>query len=174
MGFFPFSEHDKPLLQRIFQNDEVMKWTLDDVYTDQALAAYLRRILANNSSTQRMQYEYKVYEESLFIGFADFEIIRACPIGGIAEIGYLIVPEMWGKGYGTRICRTLIEICFQQLNLHKVVASCSEDNIGSWKIMEKCGMSREGRFLNHRYTQKKFVNELKYGLVNPKICNISA
>lgn len=170
MEFIQFSENDRGFLKSVFQNEQIMRFTLDDVYTEQDIDDYLTHILSNNACKNRKQYEYKVFDNNEFVGFADFEIIRKFPIGGIAEVGYLLLPDFWKKGYGIQICRMLIDICFNDLNLHKVVASCNEENIGSWKIMEKCGMTLEGRFVNHRYKHNRFMNELKYGLLNPAIC----
>jgi len=161
-----YSKDDFNYLALIFQNPDVMRYTLDDCYSQDELINYFKKILDNNESKNRKQYEYKVITKDEFIGFADFEITRPMHSGGIAEIGYLILPEYWGKGYGTLIAKELINVCFNRLNLHKVTASCNIDNIGSWKIMEKVGMKKEGTFEAQRFKNGKFVNELKYGLVN--------
>lgn len=166
LKFIEFNENDYELLVQVFQNDEVMKYALDDCYSDEELHKYHNRILANNKSGERKQYEYKVYADNVYIGFADFEIIRKMKTGGIAEIGYFLLPDFWGKGYGTLIAGELIRICFNDLGLHKVIASCNIENTGSWKIMEKAGMIREGEFTAHRYKNGKFITELKYGLIN--------
>jgi ribosomal-protein-alanine N-acetyltransferase len=161
-----YSKDDFNYLSLLFQNPDVMRYTLDDCYSQDELKNYFRKILGNNESKNRKQYEYKVIINDEFIGFADFEITQTMRSGGIAEIGYLILPEHWGKGYGTLIAKELINVCFNRLNLHKVTASCNIDNIGSWKVMEKAGMKKEGTFEAHRFKNGKFVNELKYGLVN--------
>jgi len=167
MKFTEFTESDLCLLKQIFQNSDVMRYTLDDPYTNAEIVNYLERIMANNrAGSYRRQYEYKVSVDGRNVGFADLEIVRAMPCGGIAEIGYLLLPQEWHKGYATVACNKLIEICFDKLKLHKAVASCNEENIGSWHVMEKCGMSREGKLLNHRYKNGRFVHELKYAILN--------
>lgn len=168
MKLSEFTETDIDLLKRIFQNHDVMRYTLDAPYTDAQIGKYLENILSNNrAGRQRQQYEYKVTVDGRHVGFADFEIIRRMPRGGISEIGYLLLPDEWHKGYASAICKELIRICFDELKLHKVVASCNEENTASSRVMEKCGMIREGKLLNHRYKNGKFVHELKYGILNP-------
>ncbi len=161
-----YTINDFDYLASIFQNTEVMNYTLDDCYSIDQLKEYHKKIIKNNHSLNRKQYEYKVLDNNQYIGFADFEIIRTMDKGGIAEIGYLLLPDYWGKGYGTLIAKELINICFNELKLHKITASCNIENIGSWKIMEKVGMKREGTLEAHRYKNGKFVSELKYGLIN--------
>ncbi|WP_205649345.1 GNAT family N-acetyltransferase [Agromyces sp. LHK192] len=60
-----------------------------------------------------------------------------------AELGYLIAPAYAGKGYATAIARTLLELAFDELGLHRVTAGCFADNVASWRVMERLGMRRE-------------------------------
>lgn len=60
------------------------------------------------------------------------------------EIGFIFNPAFQGKGYATEASRTLINYAFTELGTHRVVAFCSTENIASWKVLEKCGMKREG------------------------------
>lgn len=165
MNLIEVDENDYELLSRVFKNKTVMLYTLDDCYTDDELYKYFQKILKNNQSDNRVHYEYKVVEDGNFIGFADFEIIRKIPNAGIAEIGYLLLPEYWNKGYGTRIANVLIHICFNELGLHKVVANCNASNIGSWRIMEKVGMTKEGEFKKHRFKNGRYADEYQYSLI---------
>ena len=65
-------------------------------------------------------------------------------IEGVFEIGYQLPHAEWGKGLGTRIAKVLLEYGFNTLKAHKVTADCFSSNIGSTRVMEKIGMSREG------------------------------
>lgn len=60
------------------------------------------------------------------------------------RIGYIVHPTYYGQGYTTEFTRAVIKYAFTELGAHRIVAYCSPDNIASWKIMEKCGMRREG------------------------------
>ena len=39
---------------------------------------------------------------------------------------------------------------FGLLGLHRIVATCDVRNRGSWKVMQKLGLRREGRFRRDR------------------------
>ena len=61
------------------------------------------------------------------------------------EIGYIFNPVFQNQGYATEAVRAIIRYAFRELGTHRIVGHCSPDNIPSWKVLEKCGMRREGK-----------------------------
>jgi len=164
--FKEFKKSDFNLLELIFTNREVMKYALDDCFNKKQLKNYHKKILKNNSNKKnRNIYEFAVFKNNIYLGFADLTIIKKNNYGGIAEIGYFLLPEYWGKGFATNIAAFLINFCFNHLNLHKVVACCNSDNIGSIKVMKKNGMIQEGYFFKQRFKNNKWVDEYKFAII---------
>lgn len=62
------------------------------------------------------------------------------------EVWYKIHVDYWKKGYATESLRAIINFGFESLKLHRIEAGCAVANIGSIKVLEKSGMTREGRF----------------------------
>lgn len=60
------------------------------------------------------------------------------------QIGYIFHPDYYNQGYATEATRAVIKYAFTELGAHRIVANCSPDNTASWKVLEKCGMRREG------------------------------
>ena len=60
-----------------------------------------------------------------------------------AELGWVLDPEHTGRGLATEAVAELIRLCFEELGLRRVVASCFADNESSWRMMERLGMRRE-------------------------------
>ncbi len=60
-----------------------------------------------------------------------------------AELGWCLDPAHCGRGLATEAASELIRICFEELELRRVVASCFADNTASWRMMERLGMRRE-------------------------------
>jgi RimJ/RimL family protein N-acetyltransferase len=60
-----------------------------------------------------------------------------------AELGWCLSPEYQGQGYATEAVTELIRICFEELGLRRVTASCFADNEASWRLMERVHMRRE-------------------------------
>ena len=53
-------------------------------------------------------------------------------------------PEFWRRGIGYECAMAWLDHGFNLLGLERIVAIAVKENIGSWKIMEKCGMHYEG------------------------------
>ncbi|MBB4762343.1 GNAT family N-acetyltransferase [Actinoplanes digitatis] len=60
-----------------------------------------------------------------------------------AELGWVLHPENAGHGYATEAVRELLRLCFEDLGLHRVTATCFAANEASWRLMERVGMRRE-------------------------------
>ena len=64
---------------------------------------------------------------------------------GQAMLGYALAPEAWGKGYATESSKAMIGFAFEELDLRRVWAACDPDNAGSIRVLEKSGLTLEGR-----------------------------
>jgi RimJ/RimL family protein N-acetyltransferase len=59
---------------------------------------------------------------------------------GTRQVGYWIGREHWGKGYATAALRLLLD----EVGDRPVMAHIAIDNIGSQRVVEKCGFVRVG------------------------------
>ena len=71
------------------------------------------------------------------IGFVDIQ-------DGVAEVGYVIAEAYWNQGMMSEALNTLIDYAFTSMPIHKITAIHHVDNIGSGRVMEKCGMHFTG------------------------------
>ena len=62
---------------------------------------------------------------------------------GVAEFGYGLSPEHWGRGLMTEAAGAIIRYGFEVRGFEMLVARAEVSNTGSWRVMEKLGMSRE-------------------------------
>lgn len=60
-----------------------------------------------------------------------------------AEIGFWLGRNHWGKGLATEAVRLALKFGFTELELNRIYAWTFEKNIGSKKVMEKCGLKME-------------------------------
>ena len=60
------------------------------------------------------------------------------------EVAWVLRRDCWNRGYGTELAAELLRFGFDDLRLHRISAYCDAENAGSWRVMEKCGMRREG------------------------------
>jgi ribosomal-protein-alanine N-acetyltransferase len=61
------------------------------------------------------------------------------------EVGYILKPSAWGKGYATEICKRLLAFAFEETSLVDVVACIDDENNASRNVLFKCGFRGEGR-----------------------------
>ena len=71
-----------------------------------------------------------------------------------AEIGYRLNREYWGCGYASEAARAIVGFGFEQLGLHRIYATCDPENAASVRVLEKCGMRREGHFVEEIRNQR--------------------
>jgi ribosomal-protein-alanine N-acetyltransferase len=81
------------------------------------------------------------------------------------DIGYHILPALWGRGYATEAARAVVQWCFDHLDVHRVQADCTEGNIASERVMLKCGFTHEGTWRESCWEHGRFVNIKQFGLL---------
>jgi ribosomal-protein-serine acetyltransferase len=82
------------------------------------------------------------------------------------EIGYFADVEHEGRGYVTEAIQATLGIIFSQLNAHRVRLGCSETNLRSIRVAERCNMTQEGRLReNKRSPDGAYSSSLIYGLL---------
>ncbi len=74
---------------------------------------------------------------------------------GSIEIGFGLVEEAHRQGYGFEVAQALLDWASRQENVKAVVADCLPDNLGSIKILRKCGMREVRRDDAYIYWKKE-------------------
>jgi len=64
------------------------------------------------------------------------------------ESGYVIAKKYWGKGYATEATKRVMKYLFDECELQTFYSEFMEDNIGSGRVMQKCGMTQDGCLRN--------------------------
>lgn len=85
--------------------------------------------------------------------------------GGEGGLGYFLRPTYWGRGYATEAARLVLGFAFEQLGMHKVSASCDAGNRASERVMQKCGMTLEGRLRESHQRFGEWRDRLLYGIL---------
>lgn len=82
-----------------------------------------------------------------------------------AVIGFTIASNYWKLGFATEALTSLIDYLFEDIQLHRIVADCDVENIGSWKTLEKIGFRREAHFVESLFIDGAYASEYHYGLL---------
>ncbi|HEY5951947.1 MAG TPA: GNAT family protein [Kofleriaceae bacterium] len=79
---------------------------------------------------------FLLYQNGELVGDADLRGVKA----GRAEFAFMIaMPSAQGKGLGTRFALMLHDFGFRELELRRIYASVSPQNVASLRVFEKLG-----------------------------------
>lgn len=83
-----------------------------------------------------------------------------------AEMHYWLGEPFWNNGYCTEAAKRVIIYVFEDLKLHRLQITHRENNIGSRRVIEKCGFVREGCMRDYLKRFGKFENVISYSMLN--------
>lgn len=81
------------------------------------------------------------------------------------ELGYWLVPEVHGEGYGTEAVSLVVECVFRVYAHPAVGAGAYEFNDASRGLLESLGFTEEGRIRKDRFIDGEYVDTIRYGLL---------
>lgn len=136
------------------------------VPTDEArAAAFLRAqaMLDLDAGQCWMMCALERRADGRMIGEAGIYIGSAAQRSG--DLGWSIHPDFQGQGYATEAARALLAYAFDTRGLHRVTANGDARNAASTRVMERLGMRREGVFLQSRFADGAWRDEVLYALL---------
>jgi aminoglycoside 6'-N-acetyltransferase len=134
-------------------------------YTREKGEAFIREMQDLHAPKQGdwLQLALELKETGTHIGDIAFgvkqEDIHQC------SVGFSIASAYQKKGYATEALTALLDYLFEDVDMHRVVADCDTENVGSWKTMEKLGFRREAHFVESLLIGKEYTSEYYYGLL---------
>ncbi|HEY2641061.1 MAG TPA: GNAT family N-acetyltransferase [Streptosporangiaceae bacterium] len=78
----------------------------------------------------------------IFVGQCGLRAIDEA--GPEVELAYHYTSASWNKGYGTEAAIAVLAHGFGPVGVDRIIAVVVPENVGSWRVMEKAGMSYEG------------------------------
>lgn len=82
------------------------------------------------------------------------------------EVGYVLHPDFWGKGLATEGARAMLEIGFEVLSMHRVIARIDARNTGSAAVLERLGMRREALLVKNEWFKGAWGDEADYAILD--------
>ncbi len=82
------------------------------------------------------------------------------------EIGYIADVDHQGRGYISEAVKAVLRFIFEDLHAHRASIHCSDTNIRSQRVAERCGFTLEGHTReDHRNSDGTLDGSLHYGLL---------
>ncbi len=152
--FREFTKDYLQLLYKLNSNPNVIKYVHEPAPTLDNITDILHNVILP---------QYKLYghgrwavhlkSNNKFIGWCGLKYVKD---KGEIDLGYRFKEDYWGKGYGYEAAKATIDYGFSSLKLKHIVATVLQENIASWKIMEKCGMQYIGDVNDNGLLVKKY------------------
>ncbi|MCP3740329.1 GNAT family N-acetyltransferase [Rossellomorea sp. BNER] len=133
--------------------------------TQEESLAYVNRIIDDTNYLPRNRYAFAIIlkENERMIGVGEVNIRDRSNRNG--EIAYIINPDYWSSGYATEAVNILITFGFTELKLHRLFATCDPRNIGSSRVLEKVGMTKEGRIREELWIKDGWRDSLLFSIL---------
>mgnify|MGYP000122195521 FL=1 len=74
------------------------------------------------------------------------------------EMGYMIAPELWNRGYATEVCRFIIDYARENTDFEELYCRIDERNEASVRLAKKLGFVRNAQIGNERNTDEFYMN----------------
>ena len=72
------------------------------------------------------------------------------------EIGYVLSPDFWGRGYAVEAASLVMKFGFEELGLHRIEARFMQGNDRSLAVMKKLGMEFEGYHIDEIFVKGSY------------------
>ena len=158
-----FTHDDVDGVHRYASNPNVVRFMVWGPNTEEETRSFIQQKIQSQILKARESYDLAITLDGVLIGGGGLTLQGLK--SGNAELGYCLNETYWGRGIGTEFAAAMIRYGFEDLDLHRVTAKCDPENHGSYRIMEKNGMTREGHIRQNQRIKGEFRDTLVYGIL---------
>ena len=143
-----YNKEDEPLFHNLVTDTKVMKHVGNGPLSVEGAKKLWTKVMDGRSPEGKETiWAVFVKQDGKYAGHASIRPRPEHPEDW--EIGYILVSEDWGKGYGTELARALVDFGFNRLGFETLFATVDDDNYASIRVLEKAGL----RFLRYDYDE---------------------
>ncbi len=140
---------------------EVAKYVLWTAHQDiQETRDYLRYIRSLYRRGLPSSWGIELKETRKIIG--TIGIMAWIPDHRCAEVGYSLGKVWWHQGYAPEALAAVMNLLFDKVRANRIEGMCDVRNTASARVMEKCGMKREGLLRRKVCNKGEYVDVLLY------------
>ena len=120
-------------------DDRVTRYVTWPTHTDISITKTLVEQWIKNYN-DNTYYQWIIDLKDIKQAIGSISVVRIDEEKSEIELGYCIGYDFWNKGYTTEAFQKVIEYLFNEVQVEKIIARHDSRNIGSGRVMEKCGM----------------------------------
>ena len=157
------SSDSHAIFLNINSDKEVLKYFIDKYVEDEANMT-LDKTIDYCIANARYLFAIEIKETHEVIGMI-LQCSTASETFNFSEIGYAIGRKYWNNNYATEALYGMIRFLFDR-GVHKVVVSHLVGNNASKRVIEKNGLTYEGRRKDEVYYHEQYYDVDYYYLIN--------
>lgn len=123
---------------------------------------FLRCLIRQYRAGEYASYGIELKKTGRIIGTIGFSVVsreHRC-----VEIGYSLSRRHWNCGYMSEALSAMIKRGFEEEHFHRIEATHDVRNGASGRVMEKCGMQKEGTLHGKLFNKGEYIDVCIYGI----------
>jgi ribosomal-protein-alanine N-acetyltransferase len=173
---FPELRTSRFLLRRIVQND--LSTVFAGLSDPRVIVNYGVSYESPEATQRQLDWFENIFNDrtGIWWGISDPTttdgLLGACGLNDIvvphkrAELGYWLLPELWGKGVARECVKAILSYAFGELGIHRVGADVDIENIRSSTLLESLGFQLEGIRRGCEIKNGVFLDLKQYSLLS--------
>jgi RimJ/RimL family protein N-acetyltransferase len=81
------------------------------------------------------------------------------------EVGYVVHPDFQGRGLATEGARAMLQVGFEALGMHRIIARIYALNVASAAVLTRLGMRKEAHLVKNELAHGEWTDEADYALL---------
>lgn len=158
------TEHDANRIEELAKDYDVVRTTLSipHPYPKGSAKDFIKRVDEEENKGKFIGLSVIEKKSTELIGVINLSLTTQHQRG---ELAYWIGKPYWNKGYGTEAAQAMVVYGFEKLLLNKIFAASFTSNPGSFRILEKIGMTYEGTLKQHVIREGNYYDLAYYGIL---------
>jgi len=126
------------------QTPAVLRWLQDEALPVRRPGSVVERMRAMQEEHGHCFWVVERQNDGAFLGYCGLKRVDAAgtSLTGSLEIGWSLAEQYWGRGYATEAAVAVLDHAFDQYDVPFVVALTVAENVASWRVMKRIGMTR--------------------------------
>lgn len=138
----PLQLTDAPVWYAYLSIPEVTRLTSYDIQSLSDVTAMIEHYITGYAQKWSIRWALVHKDSDQLIGTCGYYWLN--PKDSLAELGYDLSQDAWGKNIMTAAVQTVVKWGFETLEINRIQATVMVDNFGSARVLEKNGFQREG------------------------------